>query len=71
MKDKDKDKILKVILNVFKVKSIGSFVAMGAFLYLVVNNRIETATTTAIIMLVFQNLFDKDKIKENKEDEEK
>lgn len=56
-----KEKIINGILNLFKVKSIVTFVAVGVFVYTVVTNQLEAATTTAIIMMVFQNLFNKDK----------
>lgn len=64
-----KNKILNVILNLFKVKSIVTFATVGVFVYLVINNQIEVATTTAIIMMVFQNLFNKSK-KESKDKDE-
>jgi hypothetical protein len=60
-----KEKILNGILNLFKVKSIVTFVAVGVFVYTVVTNQLEAATTTAIIMMVFQNLFNKDKTDNN------
>ena len=56
----EREKILNVVLNLFKVKSIVTFATVGILVYLV-NNQIETATTTAIIMMVFQNFFDKSK----------
>ena len=56
-----KEKIINGILNLFKVKSIVTFVTVGVFVYAVVTNQLEAATTTAIIMMVFQNLFDKNK----------
>ena len=46
-----KEKILNGILNLFKVKSIVTFVAVGVFVYTVVTNQLEAATTTAIIIL--------------------
>jgi hypothetical protein len=46
------------------VKSIVTFVTIGVFVYSVVTKQLESATITAIIMLVFQNLFDKNKKKE-------
>lgn len=57
----EREKILNVVLNLFKVKSIVTFATVGILVYLVKNNQIETATTTAIIMMVFQNFFDKSK----------
>ncbi len=59
-----KDKIIQGLLNLIKVKSIISFVTVGVFVYSVVTKQLEAATTTAIIMMVFQNLFGKEK-KEN------
>ena len=53
------DIIVNGILNLFKVNSIVTFVAVGVFVYTVVTNQLEAATTTAIIMMVFQNLFNK------------
>lgn len=54
-----KDRIANGILNLFKVKSIVTFVTVGVFVYAVVTDQLEAATTTAIIMMVFQNLFNK------------
>ena len=45
----------------FKVKSIVTFATVGVMIYLVVSKQLEEATATAIIMMVFQNLFNKDK----------
>lgn len=56
-----RDKVLNIVLNLFKVKSLVTFVTVYVFFYLVRNGEIEPATTTAIIMLVFNNLFDKRK----------
>lgn len=56
-----KNKVIQVILNIFKVKSIVTFVTVGIFAYLALNDKLEAATVTAIIMMVFQNLFGKDK----------
>lgn len=56
-----KNKIIQGILNIFKVKSIVTFVTVGIFAYLSINDRLEAATVTAIIMMVFQNLFDRRK----------
>ena len=53
--------IIKAILNIFKVKSIVTFAAVGVFVYMAVTKQLEPATTTAIIMLVFQSLFGKPK----------
>lgn len=63
-----KEKIINVILNLFKVKSIVTFAVVFVLIYMVRNNQIETATTTAIIMMVFQNLFDKSKKENDKND---
>lgn len=60
-----KEKIINGVLNLFKVKSIVTFVTVGVFVYAVVSNQLEAATTTAIIMMVFQNLFDKNKKGDN------
>lgn len=54
-----KNKILQGILNIFKVKSIVTFITVGIFAYLSINDKLEAATVTAIIMMVFQNLFDR------------
>lgn len=51
----------KIIENLLKVKSIVTFVACGILVYCVVKGSLEEATVTAILMMVFQNLFDKDK----------
>lgn len=51
----------KILENLFKVKSIVTFVACGVFVYCVTKGSLEEATVTAILMMVFQNLFDKDK----------
>ena len=59
-----KDKIITGLLNLIKVKSIVTFVAMGILVYTVGNDILEPATITAIIMLVFQSLFSKGKEKE-------
>lgn len=59
-----KDKIITGLLNLIKVKSIVTFVSMGILVYTVVNDILEPATITAIIMLVFQSLFSKGKEKE-------
>ena len=59
-----KDKIITGLLNLIKVKSIVTFVAMGILVYTVVSGILEPATITAIIMLVFQSLFSKGKEKE-------
>lgn len=56
-----KEKVVNAILNLFKVKSIVTFVTVGVFVYAVVKGELEAATTTAIIMMVFQNLFNKEK----------
>lgn len=56
-----KDKFLQGILNLIKVKSIVTFVAVGIFVYCVIKDQLEPATVTAIIMMVFQNLFNKEK----------
>lgn len=55
-----KEEIIKAILNLIKVKSIVTFIAVGMFVYTTVTKQLEAATITAIIMLVFQNLFNKD-----------
>lgn len=60
-----KEKIINGVLNLFKVKSIVTFVTVGVFVYAVVTGQLEAATTTAIIMMVFQNLFDKNKKGDN------
>lgn len=56
-----REKIVNGVLNLFKVKSIVTFVTVGVFVYAVVKGELEAATTTAIIMMVFQNLFNKDR----------
>ena len=56
-----KEKIVNSLLNLIKVKSIVTFATIGVMVYLVVHNQLEPATITAIIMLVFNNLFNKDK----------
>lgn len=55
-----KEEIIKAFLNLIKVKSIVTFIAVGMFVYTTVTKQLEAATITAIIMLVFQNLFNKD-----------
>lgn len=56
-----KEKVIQALLNLIKVKSIVTFVAVAMFVYCVINKQLEPATITAIIMLVFQNLFGKSK----------
>ena len=56
-----KEKIIKSILNLFKVKSIVTFATVGITVYMVVQDKLESATVTAIIMMVFQSLFNKEK----------
>lgn len=56
-----KEKIVTAFLNLIKVKSILTFTAAFVFVYLVITKQIEPATVTAILMLVFKELFDKDK----------
>lgn len=56
-----KEKIINTLLNLIKVKSIVTFATVGVMIYLVVTKQIEEATATALIMMVFQNLFNKDK----------
>lgn len=56
-----KDNIVKAILNLIKVKSIVTFATIGILVYCVLHNQLEPATITAIIMMVFQSLFNKDK----------
>lgn len=63
--NKNKEKIVQVIVNLFKVKSIVTFVAAGMFIYTTVNEQLEAATVTAILMMVFQSLFDRDKRDKN------
>ena len=55
-----KEKVVQAFLNLIKVKSIVTFVAVAMFVYGVVTKQLEAATITAIIMMVFQNLFNKD-----------
>lgn len=56
-----KDKVIQALINLIKVKSIVTFVAVSVFVYTVINKQLEPATITAIIMMVFQNLFNKEK----------
>lgn len=56
-----KEKIVTAFLNLIKVKSILTFTAAYVFVYLVRSQQIEAATTTAILMLVFKELFDRNK----------
>lgn len=56
-----KEKIVQALLNLIKVKSIVTFVAVSMFVYCVIKHELEPATITAIIMMVFQNLFNKEK----------
>ena len=56
-----KDKTIQGLLNLIKVKSIVTFVAVGVFVYTVITKQLEPATITAIVMMVFQNLFNKEK----------
>ena len=62
---KNKEKIINTIINsvanIFKVKSIVTFATVGVFIYAVKTNQLEPATVTAIIMMVFQSLFNKEK----------
>ena len=61
----NKEKIVQVIVNLFKVKSIVTFVAAGMFIYTTVTEQLEAATVTAILMMVFQSLFDRSKRDKN------
>ena len=63
-----KDKFIQGLLNLIKVKSIVTFVAVGVFVYTVVTKQLEASTVTAIILMVFQNLFDKDKVVKKNDD---
>lgn len=64
-----KEKVITALLNLIKVKSILTFVAAFVFVYMVITKQIEPATVTAILMLVFKELFDKNKtIKEDNDD---
>lgn len=63
-----KEKIVTALLNLIKVKSILTFVAAYVFVYLVRTQQIEAATTTAILMLVFKELFDKNKTSKDDKD---
>lgn len=64
-----KEKIVTALLNLIKVKSLLTFVAAFVFVYMVITKQIEPATVTAILMLVFKELFDKNKMtKEDTED---
>lgn len=64
-----KEKVVTALLNLIKVKSILTFVAAFVFVYMVITKQIEPATVTAILMLVFKELFDKNKtIKEDNQD---
>lgn len=56
-----KEKAIQAFFNLIKVKSIVTFVTVVVFAYLSFNDRLEMATVVAIIMMVFQNLFGKDK----------
>ena len=56
-----KYKIIQTLLNLIKVKSIATFVALFVFAFLSLNDKLEMATVVAILMMVFQNLFGKDK----------
>ena len=58
-----KEKIVNSILNLIKVKSIATFVILFILVYLVINNQVEVATVVSIVILVLNNLFDKDKVK--------
>ena len=61
-----KNKAIQVFINLFKVKSIATFVALFVFAYLALNDKLEMATVVAILMMVFQNLFGKDKNNDDK-----
>ena len=61
MKNKVNNKITETLLNLIKVKTIVTFSIVGILIYSVLNNKIDDATLTAIIMIVFQNLFNKKK----------
>ncbi len=56
-----KEKFIQTILNLIKVKSIITFLIAYVFVRMALNDKLEAATVTAIIMMVFQNLFDKSK----------
>lgn len=61
MKEKIINALINTLSNLFKVKSIVTFATVGVFIYAVKTDQLEAATTTAIIMMVFQNLFDRNK----------
>lgn len=56
-----KEKIINSILNLIKIKSLVTFATVAIFMHLVITERLEETTSTAIILLVFQHLFDKEK----------
>ncbi len=61
-----KNKVIQVFINLIKVKSIATFVALFVFARLSLNDKLEMATVVAILMMVFQNLFGKDKDNDDK-----
>ena len=61
----NKDKIVQVLVNLVKVKSIVTFAAVGIFIHTTVTKQLEAATITAILMMVFQSLFDRGKGKDD------
>lgn len=63
-----KEKVVNSILNLIKVKSLATFVVLYLLIYLTINNQVEVATIVSIIMLVLNNLFDKDKVKKEESD---
>lgn len=65
-----KEKILTAFLNLIKVKSIVTFATIYLLIYLVKAHEIEAATSTAIIMLVFKELFDKNKSNKGSDDDD-
>lgn len=60
-----KEYILKsltnTIVNIFKIKSLVTLATVAITFYMVIQDKLEPATVTAIVMMVFQSLFTKDK----------
>ena len=69
MKQETKDKIITRILNLFKIKSIVTFVFLGLTIYSAVKMVNLPEWLVPIIAMGLKELFDKDKTKNNKEGE--
>lgn len=70
MKQEIKDKIITRILNLFKIKSIVTFVFLGLTIYSAVKMVNLPEWLVPIIAMGLKELFDKDKVTSTKENKE-